>query len=104
MPDLYDLLALLRAYAAFFSLLEDALHYALGLRGALVYVYGEDAGLVLRMEMVLGRGLHDHRGAFGPVDDVLHRTVWCLLGGLLLHLHIRLHNANAVVCVFGAGD
>ena len=50
-PDLDDLLALLGSHAAFFGLLEDALYDALGLRGAFVYVYGEDAGLVLVMEV-----------------------------------------------------
>src|SRR5918994_7449228 len=83
MPDLYDLLALLRAHAAFFGLLEDGLHYALGLRGALIYVYGEDAGLVLMMEVDPGRGLHDHGRPFLLMDDVAHRAVGVLLSGFV---------------------
>src|SRR5215211_978734 len=103
-PPLAYPLALARARAASGGFLEDAPNYAFSLFLGLVYVDGEYSGLVLRVEVVLGGGLHDDGGTLGLVDDVLVAPVGHLLGGLRLNKTIGLHHADCVAGVLRARD
>src|SRR5215208_609794 len=104
MPLLLDLLFLHFVWPVTGGLFEDAPHDPPGLLIGLVYEDWEYPGLVLRMEVVLRSGLHDHRWPLSLVDDVAQAPVWHLLCRLVLQPSVRLHNADRVVSVLGASD
>src|SRR5215213_7206214 len=104
MPLLLDLLFRLFVWSVPGGFFEDAPHDPPGLLIGLIYKDGEYPSLVLRMEVVLRSGLHDHRRTLGLVDDVAQASVWHLLCRLVLQPSVRLHNADRVVSVLGARD
>src|SRR5215208_5315518 len=104
MPLLLDLLFLLFVWPLTGGFFEDAPLDPPGLLIGLVYEDREYHCLVLRMEVVLRGGLHDHRRSLGLVDDVAQASVWHLLCRLVLQPSVRLHNADGVVSVLGASD